>query len=1408
MALRRALAASAVIILRLMESTSPSSPASLASPALPSRRLCWLATALRALLWLVAAGWLLFGLTWCVLHGWIVPRIDEFRPRLELEASRALGVPVRIGSITARSPGAIPSFELRDVRLFDSTGREAVRLPHLIAALSAASLWGLGFEQLVIEQPELDIRRSADGHIFVGGLEVSRTQRSGHSALADWFFSQTEFVLRGGTVRWSDETRPAAAPLALTQVDVVLRNGRHRHQLRLDATPPPEWGERFSLRGLFKRALLARPGDFDGWSGQLYAESSRVDVSHVKQYASLAPLGMALNQGRGALRAWADVSRGGITGALADLDLQDVNVRLGERLAPLAFDAVAGRISVSENAQGFALSTESLNFRTADGLQWPGGNAALVHTRAGAGVPQKTSLKADRLDLAALAQIASRLPLAPRAQALIASLAPQGLVDALDAQWQGPLDAPIGLSARGRVTGLHLAAAPPLTGAPVGKPGRPGISGASVDFDLTEAGGQASVSIVNGALELPGVFEQPRLALEQLSTQAQWTRSGRKIAVQLRQLQFANADAQGQAEVRWRTDDSAAAPAGGGPDRRFPGLLDLQGSLSRGEARHVHRYLPLVLAPAVRSYVRDAVQQGQLSEVQFKVLGPLAQLPFASPAQGEFRVSAQVRGGHFAYVPPALQPPGAAPWPALTELGGELVFNRATLEVNGASGKVAGLPGLRLVKGEARIADLMHQPTVAVNLDLQGALGDALGFVNGSPLAAMTDQALAQAQASGSASYRVGLQLPIHAISTSRVEGAVTLAGNEVKFAPDAPALGALQGVVTFSEKGFAVAGAQAALFGGAVRIDGGTEPLPAPDKGHRLEVAFKMAGQVSAEGLRQAQELGPLARLAQHASGSTAYAAALAFRRGVAELSVSSSLQGLALDFPFPLNKAAQTALPLRFERALLPASLAPGQPLQDELSLSLGALAAIRYQRDLGGAEPRVIRGSLGVGLGAAETVPLPDSGVRASLNLARLDAEAWQKILGDVPGAGALPGQSPAAGAQAGPFDASQAGAYLPTVLAIRAGELRLPGHSLHQVVLGGNRDGLDWRASIDAAELSGYLDYRQGGPAGPGRVYARLARLNLAPETATEVETLLDEPPASIPALDIVVDDLALRGRKLGRLEIDAVNRGASAVPGAGVRDWHLNKFNMRLPEATLNASGDWLALAPAGPRTGPVSGRRRSVMDFRLDIADSGELLKRFGMDGVLRRGKGQIQGQVAWMGSPLSPNYPSLSGQFNVNVESGQFMKADPGLAKLLGVLSLQSLPRRLTLDFRDVFSEGFAFDFVRGDVAIAQGVARTNNLQMGGVNAAVLMEGSADIVHETQNLRVVVVPEIDAGTASLIAGVINPALGLGSFLAQMFLRRPLTEAATQEFQIDGAWSEPKITKIDRSAPAGKARNP
>jgi uncharacterized protein YhdP len=548
----------------------------------------------------------------------------------------------------------------------------------------------------------------------------------------------------------------------------------------------------------------------------------------------------------------------------------------------------------------------------------------------------------------------------------------------------------------------------------------------------------------------------------------------------------------------------------------------------------------------------------------------------------------------------------------------------------------------------------------------------------------------------------------------------------------------------------------------------------------------LKLQGTATADGLRQAKELGALARLADGATGSTTYSAAVGVRAGALDLLVNSSLQGLGLSLPAPFGKPADSSLPVRFEMGALRG--VSGTPVrgQDQMRLDIGRQATAIFQRDVSGGQTRVLRGAIGIGLADDEVAPLPDSGIVANINIPVLDADAWGKVLARM-----NPETPPATGNGA-LASASAVSGYLPTVLAVRTRELTLAGRTLNNMVVGGGRDGLVWRANLDATELNGYVEYRQPAGANAGKLYARLARLAIGQSTAQDVENLLDAQPASIPALDIQVEDFELRGKRLGRVDIAAVNLGS-----AGSREWRLSQFNIETPEARLTAMGNWAALggAPAG---GSIQERRRTVLNFKLDILDAGEVLNRFGMPGVVRKGKGKVEGQVAWLGSPLTVDYPSMSGSFNVNVETGQFLKADPGIAKLLGVLSLQSLPRRLTLDFRDLFSEGFAFDYFRGDVAIVQGIARTTNLQMKGVAAAVLMEGQADIAKETQNLRVVVVPELNAGSASLLASIVNPVVGLSTFLAQLVLRGPLVNAATREFTIDGTWLEPRVTQVER----------
>ncbi len=1341
----------------------------------------------------VAAVLVLLALAWAVLHWGIVPRIDEFRPRLQGWASGVLSVPVTIGSIEADSNGLVPSIVLHDVQLHDATGRPGLRLARTQVALSVLSLARGGLEQLVLEAPALEIRRTAQGRLLVAGLDLSGDGQ-GDLQVADWFFAQPEVAVLGGEVRWVDETR-SAAPLSLTGVDLVFRNGRRRHQMRLDATPPPEWGQRFVVMGQFRQPLFSRhAGRWQDWDGKLFGQFDALDVSRLRERVDL---GVDLLEGNGAVRAWVDVQRGGVTNITADLALARAAVQFGPQRAPLAMRDLSGRIAWQQRDGVTEVSTRALQFHDAHGVAWPGGNLRLVVREA---QPARRAaggeLRADRLDLAALARIVRALPIDAALQERLRAHDPHGLVEALDAQWQGPLDAPTDWRVRGQVTGLSLQAQAG-DARPGGRPAVPGVDGARAVFEATPAGGHADLDIRDGALEFPGVFEEPRIPLQRLSAKTRWRVQGEHVAVDVDDLSVVNADAQGSFQARWQTSD----PQRSASRSRYPGVLDLQGSFARADGARVHRYLPLDIPADARHYVRDAVREGQALDVAVRVRGDLHDVPFdKNPAAGEFRFAGKVQGVTLAYLPRRLQPAGQPAWPVLTELGGELMFERNSMQVRGARAAVQGQPGWRFPKIEARIPDLAHT-RVLVSAEGRGPVAAALGIVRQSPLAQMTDHVLDPASASGDAGLKLELDLPIADINAAKVRGAVELAGNDVRLAPDALALAGAHGVVGFTESGFSIHDVRVRVLGGDARLSGGSRA--AGSDGPLVQV--RAHGTATVEGLRQMRDWRLVTALAQRASGSATYDAVLGFRGGDPDVAVSTDLRGVAIDLPAPLGKPAAAAWPLKYENRRTGAT-------RDEVHVSVADVLSADYERDGVGPSARVLRGRLTVGAQVARTAP-PAAGVQLDARVPRMDVDAWSDALNAL---SAEPGGAVAAAASGAAANAV-ANDYLPSAFHLRADELTYGGRTLNEVVANAARKGSTWSVDVDARQLKGRIEYREGPGNASALVFARLSRLTIPPSTQDDAGALLTEPPSTIPALDVVVDDLELRGKKLGRLELQAVNRDAQPARTGGaspaVQEWQLTKLNLKTPEATLSAHGTWAA----APRTAPLptdpraprapDERRHTALDFTLDIQDAGLLLARFGMDGAVSRGKGQLAGRIGWQGSPFSPHYPSLTGQVHLDVGAGQFLKAEPGAAKLLGVLSLQALPRRLALDFRDVFSPGFAFDFVRGDVALNQGVASTNNLQMKGASAAVLMRGKVDVNAETQDLRVVVVPEIDAGTAALVATAINPAIGIGTFLAHLILKQPLIQANTQEFQIGGSWDNPVVTKLDNPARRASQRS-
>jgi uncharacterized protein (TIGR02099 family) len=1313
--------------------------------------------------WALLALGLMLAVAWGTLHLWIVPRIGEFRPALEQLARQTLGVPVRVGGIEARSTGWAPSFELRDIQLLDTEGRPALTLPRVVVAISVRSVLRLGLEQLVLDQPLLDVRHTASGQWLIAGLSLG-SAHSDNSAVADWLFAQREVIVRGGTLRWVSERAqpsPAALPtaLALADVDIVLRNGHRDHALRVDATPPAEWGERFVLMGQFHRPLLAtHAGHFASWSGPAYAYFPHVDVSQLRQHVRL---GVDVTSGQGSLRLWSDIQNGEWAGGAADMDLRAVQATLDPTLGPLGFAQLSGRLAGQSNALGWRVSTRDLAFVSDRGLSWPGGNVSVHLTHASAKQAEKGEIKGDRLDLQALHDVALRLPLPAHWHERLMQHHIEGRVSALRLAWQGPRQAPEKYEAHIKADGLRVQAlsedAEHL----------PGVDGARLELDMNQQSGRAQLHLDQGGqLAWAGLLEDKSLTLRELHADGRWQWQNGRLQVPQWKVQVASDDLEGEAHGQWQ-----ASPEGG------PGVLDLQGRFPRVEAHRVYRYLPLSLPEEVRHYVRDSVVKGTASKVQVRIKGDLKDLPFSQPKQGEFHFAGRLRDVDMVYVPTRLQPTGSLPWPRIAGLSGDVVFDRLGMKLANASARLGeGKNGVQVSNLKAEIPNMAHDARVDVSADLRASTSQALVLIQQSPLNKLLQGALGKAEGTGTLQAKLKLAIPVLHVEDSKVQGSVMLAGSDLAIVPGLPVLEKIQGTLTFNESGFQLPNAQLRLLGGPARLEGGTRTANADAKEPLL--LFKAQGQVSAEGLRQASGLRPLDLLAQHARGSTAYSASLGWRQGQPELSVRSTLEGLELNLPAPLGKTSQQAMPLVINSQVLAAE----RSLRDQVQIGLGSVASAVYVRDLGGTAPTVLRGSVNIGTQPTNAALLPDSGVSAKVVLDQFSVDAWQALW-------------PAQAGEAMANGLSEWEGYLPNRLTVQAQTLTTDARTLHQVVAGITRERSTWRASVDARELSGQIEYTPPGASQSGRVYARLSRLNLPPSSIGDVESMLEAPPLSMPALDIEVADLELRGKKLGRVDIEAINTEPRALAASPTREWQLKKFNITVPEASFRATGRWVTALEAGRA-------RKTDMNFKLDVSDAGALLTRLGTPGALRGGTGRMEGQIDWSGSPLALHYPSMNGHFALQMGRGQFLKADAGAAKLLGVLSLQALPRRLLLDFRDVFSEGFAFDAVQGDVRIAKGIATTRNLQIKGVNALVQMEGSADIAKETQQLHVLILPELDAGTASLVAGItVNPVVGLTSFLAQLLLKKPLAKASVQTFAIDGSWSEPRVTRIDNAAP-------
>jgi uncharacterized protein YhdP len=326
---------------------------------------------------------------------------------------------------------------------------------------------------------------------------------------------------------------------------------------------------------------------------------------------------------------------------------------------------------------------------------------------------------------------------------------------------------------------------------------------------------------------------------------------------------------------------------------------------------------------------------------------------------------------------------------------------------------------------------------------------------------------------------------------------------------------------------------------------------------------------------------------------------------------------------------------------------------------------------------------------------------------------------------------------------------------------------------------------WIANVSARELSGEIAWR---PEGRGRIVARLKHFSLPEATPGKPEGASAR---ELPALDIIADSLIVNDKNLGRFELIAVNQAL---------DWNIEKLVLAGPESTLTVKqGVWQswALRPTV-----------NLKEISLEVSDIGKYLDRMGYPRTVQRGTAELTGSLSWVGNPQSIDYPTLAGHLDFKAYKGQFLKAEPGAARLIGIISMQSW---LTLDFRELFSRGFAFDLVECPVDIANGTMTTENFRMRGPSAKVTMKGRVDLVNETQDLRASIEPSVGDSISAIVLVAVNPVWGLGAFILDKILKNPLGQAFTFEYQVTGTWTDPKVKPLKaevRGADSAQQQSP
>lgn len=758
-------------------------------------------------------------------------------------------------------------------------------------------------------------------------------------------------------------------------------------------------------------------------------------------------------------------------------------------------------------------------------------------------------------------------------------------------------------------------------------------------------------------------------------------------------------------------------------------------------------------------YLERALESGKITSGQLIWQGKLNDYPFKQN-QGIFKAQLAVEKTRFAFQPD---------WPAADNVDLTLTFLNKSLLFDSQK---ANLLNAQLITLDAKIDDLTSKDaSLQLNAQLAAKGAAVTEVMLQSSLQNSVGSALEQAQVEGDVKVNLDLFIPLHRSQDLNVSGDVVFDQNKITIAKTGFVFQRVNGLLEFDMD---------KLVGKKMTFDWGPVPyqmdfnsLQTP-AGYQLN--FDLLGDWPLDAiLTQAGFL----NMADRLKGNAHVDGHLEILLGQNDdfnfnLNVASDMHGVTLKLPEPYQKSASqlkiTNLIINGdnERALM--ELTAG----NNLSFS----AVLPYEM------AKFSRAYLVLG---EHVLSPPATGFNISAHLDDIDFPQYANFINDLT-------------TDLGQLEKSTDGTAiidLPERIRGEVKQLELGPLTWHDVNFETQRGGQSWQTQINAKEFRGSVTafdnwQQQGLSIAAQQLYLTLPTENetettdnnainnetLSGYSAADIRNIFD----AIPRIQFSCESCQLDQKNLGKVSFD--------ISRASPNDLLLNNFKLNYRQHQIAASGLWRL---------DKQSRSSTQLRGQISSSDFGHWLRDYQLSSAIRDSSIKADFSFNWPQPPVNLSYQYLNGDLNWRLGEGYFTEVSDKGARILSMLSLDSLVRKLKLDFRDVFSKGLFYNQMTGKVKLTNGLAYTDNTKMDGVAGNMEVKGSTDLVSQELNYDVRFSPKVTSSLPVLIAWMVNPVTGIAALAIDQVLES--ADVISQiKFKISGTIDKPKVIETGRES--------